>query len=98
MALPTHVDRCSGTRAQDAGPALRGGPAARRDGRRRRRVVDETAGRDRLEGYRTIELPGVSTRGARADPVGDPVGRAPMAESESFHRLAIVNRGEAAMR
>ena len=61
-------------------------------------VVDESGSvRVRLEGYRTVELPGgVDARRARADPRRD--GRLTERMPRPFSRLAIVNRGEPAMR
>ena len=57
MALPTHVDRVTRfAGAERAGRAL--GRRAPRRRRRRRRGGRRRAGRVRLEGYRTIELPG----------------------------------------
>ena len=101
MGLPTHVDRAAAVRrrrrARDASPpsSARALTATAIDAD----VVDEHGTvRIRLEGYRTTPLPtrfddgrarrrcGPSSKGRRRDRRGP------------FRRLAVVNRGEAAMR
>ena len=79
MALPTHVDRVIALRRRGrARRAARRRHAARRTDRRStpRSSTRRASVRVRLEGYRTIELPGASgRRRARADPRGDGLGR-----------------------
>ena len=74
MALPTHVDRITRFADADAPGSLVALVSPREDGSAiDARVVDQAGHvRVRLEGYRTIELPGSARlRGARADPLGD---------------------------
>ncbi len=97
MALPTHVDRVTALRRRRRARAPVGRRHAAATAAIDAEVVDDSGRvRVRLEGYRTIELPGGDRRRrARADPHRDG-RRADM--QRPFRRLAIVNRGEPAMR
>ena len=101
MGLPTHVDRVVRFEGADEGGALFAVVHPRDGDGVDAEVIDESRTvRVRLEGYRTTALPGdsIRRRSIRSAPPWNRSVAADMAQQRPFTRLAIVNRGEAAMR